>query len=72
MNGTCCRVWPAALCLVLIGVALLADDRPATAKTDQVDPRWLASLDPPDRACLEERIGYAPPAFTSALRWPRG
>ena len=72
MNGTCCRVWPAALCLALIGVALLADDPPATTKSDRAEPRWLASLDPPDRACLEELIGYAPPAFTSDLRWPRG
>ena len=75
MTGTCCRVCLPASCLAVLGLFLLAGDPPpasATKKADQTDPRWLAPLEEPDRACLEEMIGYAPPAFTSDLRWPRG
>ena len=36
---------------------------------DDVDPRWLDRLDSVDRACLNELIGYAPPAFTDDLQW---
>ncbi len=36
---------------------------------DDVDPRWLTRLDSVDRACLNQLIGYAPPAFTNDLQW---
>ena len=36
---------------------------------DDVDPRWLDRLDSVDRACLNQLIGYAPPAFTNDLQW---
>ncbi len=36
---------------------------------DEVDPRWLSRLDSVDRTCLNELIGYAPPAFTNDLQW---
>ncbi len=36
---------------------------------DEIDPRWLDRLNGIDRACLDQLIGFAPPAFTNDLRW---
>ena len=36
---------------------------------DEIDPRWLDRLDGEDRACLDQLVGFAPPAFTNDLRW---
>lgn len=38
-------------------------------KKSTVDPQWLDRLDAVDRGLADENIGYAPPKFTSDLKW---
>jgi cytochrome c biogenesis protein CcmG/thiol:disulfide interchange protein DsbE len=40
----------------------------ATAQ-GEVDVKWLERLPKDDRAAIEENVGFAPPAFTSDLKW---
>jgi thiol-disulfide isomerase/thioredoxin/peroxiredoxin len=57
--------------LVVLGIAFLlaADEAADENAPSPVDPKWLDRLDRLDRILLDELIGYAPPDFTSDLKW---
>jgi len=57
------------ICLIAL-VATKATTTPDTQEeSKKVNPRWLDRINKEDRRNLEQRIGFAPPEFTSNLKW---
>ena len=58
----------AITCVALITAGLLSAGSGAP-DGDVVNRNWLDRLDPVDRSCLEQGVGYAAPAFPEDASW---